>query len=94
MAYDRVVRAATERYADRVLDGAQLGAGMTLADIGSGDGLIAFRAIDRIGPSLSVILTDISVTMLDYAEAIALQREVRDQCTFFQCPAEKLKDLP
>jgi arsenite methyltransferase len=50
--HDRAIRADLGRYADRVLDGAHLTSGMTLADIGAGDGLIAFRAIDRVGPSL------------------------------------------
>ena len=36
------------RYADRVLTGAKLLPGMTLADVGSGEGLIAFKAIDQI----------------------------------------------
>ena len=31
--------------------------GMTLADIGAGEGTVAFRAIERVGPSLRVLLT-------------------------------------
>lgn len=46
-----IVRAEVERYADRVLDAAWLAPGMTLADVDAGEGLVAFRAIDRIGPS-------------------------------------------
>jgi arsenite methyltransferase len=91
--YDSAVRAVLEQYADRVLDGARLASGMTLADIGAGDGLIALRAIDRIGPLLRVLLTDISVPMLRHAETLATQREVRRQCTFLQCSAEKLNDI-
>jgi hypothetical protein len=34
-AYGRVVQAAVERYADRVLQGTQLAAGMTLVDVAS-----------------------------------------------------------
>ncbi len=88
--YGRVVRTMVERYADRVLDGARLASGMTLADIGSGEGLIAFRAIDRIGPSLRVLLTDISLPMLRHAKEQALQRGVSHQCILLQCPAENL----
>jgi arsenite methyltransferase len=91
--YEMVVRSAVEGYADHVLDGAQLSAGMTLVDIGAGEGLIAFRAIDRIGPSLRVVLTDLSAPMLRYAESLAVQREVRSQCTFLECPAERLDDI-
>ncbi len=91
--YGQVVRAMTEGYADHVLDGARLTSGMTLADIGAGDGLIAFRAIDRIGPSLRVLLTDISAPLLRHAEELAIQRGVRQQCTFLECSAEQLKGI-
>ena len=92
-AYSRIVQATVESYADRVLDGAQLAGGMTLVDVGAGEGLVAFRAIDRIGPSLRVILTDLSGPMLRYAESAALQRNVRAQCTFLECTAEKLEGI-
>ncbi|MGO8920612.1 MAG: class I SAM-dependent methyltransferase [Stellaceae bacterium] len=91
--YDRAIRVRLEHYADRVLDGARLGCGMTLADIGAGEGLIAFRAIDRIGPSLRVLLADISVPMLRHVEALAIQRDVWRQCVFHQCSAENLKGV-
>lgn len=87
---DRAIRAELERYADRVLEGARLEPGMTLADVGAGDGLIAFRAIDRIGSSLRVILTDISAPILRHAETVATERGIRDQCTFHHCVAERL----
>src|SRR5258707_6822825 len=90
---ERVLHTELEKYANRVLDGARLAAGMTLADIGSGDGLIAFRAIDRIGPSLRVLLTDISAPLLCHAKALAVERDVRDQCTFIQCFAEALTEI-
>jgi arsenite methyltransferase len=92
-AYAQVVQAAVEGYADRVLEGAQLAAGMTLVDVGAGEGLVAFRAIDRIGPSLRVIHTDLSAPMLRYAESAALQRNVGPQCTFLECRADNLKGI-
>jgi ubiquinone/menaquinone biosynthesis C-methylase UbiE len=92
-AYGQVVQSAVEGYADRVLDGAKLGTGMTLVDVGSGEGLVAFRAIDRVGPSLRVILTDVSAPMLRHAEAVATSRNVRAQCTFHECSAESLSGI-
>lgn len=92
-AYAQVVRAKVEAYADRVLDGARLAPGMTLADIGAGEGLVAFRAIDRVGPSLRVLLTDISPPMLRHAETLAVERGVRPQCAFFHCSAESLAGI-
>ncbi len=79
--------------ADRVLDGARLSAGMTLADIGTGDGLVALRAIDRIGPSLKVVMTDISAPLLDYVQTVATARGVRDQCTFLQRSADAMPGM-
>ena len=91
--FERVVRAGIDRFADRVLEGARLAPGMTVADIGAGDGLIAFAAIDRIGRSLHVLLTDISAPLLCHAETLASERGVRNQCTFLQCSAEKLEGI-
>jgi arsenite methyltransferase len=91
--FERVVRTEMERFADRVLAGARLAPGMTVADIGTGDGLIAFGAIDRIGRSLRVFLTDISAPLLRHAERVATERGVRKQCTFLQCSAEKLDGI-
>jgi ubiquinone/menaquinone biosynthesis C-methylase UbiE len=92
-AYGRVVQAVVAGYADRVLEGGKLGAGMTLVDVGTGEGLVAFRAIDRIGSSLRVILTDLSAPMLRYAESVAMKRNVRSQCTFLECPADNLQGI-
>jgi arsenite methyltransferase len=92
-AYGRVVRQVVEGYADRVLEGAQLSADMTLVDVGAGEGLVAFRAIDRVGPALRVILADVSVPMLRYAERIALQHDVWSQCSFLECAAENLAKI-
>ena len=69
--YGEHVQNVVDQYAKRVLDGAHLMPGMTLVDIGSGEGLIAFRAIEEVGPSLNVLLTDISGPMLRYAEKVA-----------------------
>jgi arsenite methyltransferase len=91
--YSRVVQAVVEGYADRVLEGGKLAAGMTLVDVGTGEGLVAFRAIDRIGPSLRVTLTDVSASMLRYAESVALKRNVWAQCTFLECTANNLKGI-
>jgi ubiquinone/menaquinone biosynthesis C-methylase UbiE len=92
-AYAHVVQAVVEGYANRLLDGAQLAPGMTLVDVGAGEGLVAFRAIERIGPSLRVTLTDVSAPMLRYAESVAIARNVRTQCTFLQCSADKLEGI-
>jgi len=88
-----VIRAETERFADRVLQGGQIEANMTLLDVGAGDGLVAFRAIHHTGPSLRVILTDVSEPMLQHAQQLAEQSGVLKQCTFHACPADQLHQL-
>ncbi|MCI0636783.1 MAG: hypothetical protein L0206_23130 [Actinobacteria bacterium] len=45
---------------DRVLDNARIRQGETLLDVGTGDGLIAFGALERVGPDGRVIASDIS----------------------------------
>jgi arsenite methyltransferase len=82
-----------ERYRDRVLDGARLAEGMTMADIGTGDGLVAFGAIARVGPSLKVVLTDISPALLQRAEEVAVRHNVRGQCTFVRGTAEGFPEI-
>ncbi|HTH95369.1 MAG TPA: class I SAM-dependent methyltransferase [Rhodocyclaceae bacterium] len=84
------VRTEITQYADRVLDAAGLRPNMTLADIGTGDGLVGLRAIQRIGPSLKVVMTDISEKLLDHAKALATEQDVQTQCTFIQGSADAL----
>ena len=84
------LRIEVEAYADRVLDGANLQTGMTLADIGTGDGAVALRAIGRVGRSLRVVFADISAPLLRRAKMLAAERDVLDQCSFVECSAERL----
>jgi len=87
------LRPAIQGYADHVLGAAHLAPGMTLVDVGSGDGLIAFEAIERIGASLNVILTDISAPMLTHTRQQAIERGVLSQCTFIHGSAEDLSAI-
>lgn len=91
--FQQVVRARVDQYIDRVLDGAQLTANQVLADIGTGEGLVAFRAIERVGPTLRTWLADVSEPMLRYAEEQAAERGVRTQCSFLRCPADRLEGM-
>jgi ubiquinone/menaquinone biosynthesis C-methylase UbiE len=88
--HDRHIRAKTLAYADRILDAAQISAGGTLLDVGAGEGLVAFRALERFGPSLRVILTDLSASILAHAEALAYGRGLHQRCRFVQASAEDL----
>jgi ubiquinone/menaquinone biosynthesis C-methylase UbiE len=88
--YRRRQMQEVERIRDRVLDGAKLSVGMTLLDVGSGDGLMPFGAIERVGASLRAIFTDLSLPLLKYAEKLAVERGVQNQCTFLNRPADDL----
>ncbi len=87
------MRAVVDRYIDRVLEGAQLTAGQTLVDVGTGEGLVAFRAMERVGHSLRAWLTDVSEPMLQHARAQAEVRGVLGQCSFLRCPADRLEGI-
>src|SRR5579863_7066875 len=89
-AYETVVEEVVGRFADRVLDAAQLCRDMTLLDVGAGSGLLGFRAIERLGAAIRVVFTDISAPLLRHVQSSAAHRGVTAQCTFIQCSAENL----
>jgi ubiquinone/menaquinone biosynthesis C-methylase UbiE len=88
--YEEVVRVIVDTIRDRVLDGAKFSPGQVLVDAGAGDGLIAFGAFERVGPSLQAIFTDISAPLLERAEQTAAERGLRERCSFLKTSAEEL----
>ena len=81
------------RVRDRVLDNAEIAGGETLLDVGSGDGLIAFGALDRLGPEGRVVFSDISQDLLGHSRELAGELDVIDRCRFLQAPADDLAAL-
>ena len=79
---------------DRVLENANLTGDETLLDVGAGDGLIAFGALEHLGPSGRVILADISPPLLEQSRSIAERMNVLDRCQFVQASADDLSDFP
>jgi arsenite methyltransferase len=84
---------ALKRLRDTVLEKAQAKAGMTLLDVGAGDGLVAFGALDRLGPTGRVILADISEPLVERARAAAGQMDVLQQYSFVKASAEDLSAI-
>jgi arsenite methyltransferase len=78
-----------------VLEGAHLSPGSTLLDVGCGDGLIGFGALDRVGPSGRVIFTDISRPLLDRCAEIAAQvDDALSRCEFVAAAGTDLRTIP
>jgi len=88
--HEPVLRGFVEQIRDRVLDGAAVSPGMVLVDVGAGEGLIAFGAFERVGPSMEAVLADVSAPLLKRSEELAVERGLRDRCTFLQTSAERL----
>ena len=78
---------------DRVLDRAELEADDTLLDVGVGDGLIAFGAIERLGPAGQVIFSDISEDLLDHCRQAAEAEGLMDRCRFVLAAADSLEGI-
>jgi SAM-dependent methyltransferase len=72
-------------FRDGVLDGARIGPGDLVLDVGAGDGLIAFGALDR---GADVIFSDVSEELLDVCRSRAAGFEGR--CRFVRAPADDL----
>jgi arsenite methyltransferase len=75
---------------DTVLDRAELRPDDTVLDVGAGDGLLAFGALDRLGPSGHVIFSDISQDLLDHCREAAAAEGLVDRCRFVLAAADCL----
>ena len=78
---------------DRILENAAVAEDETLLDVGAGDGLIAFGALDLVGENGRVIFSDISVDLLEHSETLAREMGVADRCEFLLAPAEDFSAL-
>ncbi len=56
---------------DRVIAGARIESGDVVLDVGAGDGLIGFAALERVGDAGRVIFSDISDDLLDVCRELA-----------------------
>jgi arsenite methyltransferase len=81
------------QFRDKVLANAHIKEGETLLDVGAGDGLIAFGAIEQIGEHGEIILSDISQDLLDHDRTIANQMGIAGRCRFVRAAAEDLSPI-
>lgn len=80
-------------YRDGVLDRASLREGDVLLDVGTGAGLIAFGALERVGPSGRVVFSDVSADLLAECQRRAAAEGTLDRCRFVQSCADDLSEI-
>ena len=79
------------RTRDRVLDKARLALDETLLDVGCGDGLIGFGALER--GAREVVFSDVSDDLLEACRSRAAKLGVLDRCRFVRASADDLAQI-
>jgi arsenite methyltransferase len=80
-----------EEFRRRVLENAEIQEGDVVLDVGTGNGLIGFGALELVGESGRVIFSDVSEDLLDECRRIADELGVAGRCEFVRASAD---DLP
>jgi EmrB/QacA subfamily drug resistance transporter len=75
---------------DDLLNRAVIQPGETVLDVGTGSGLIGFGALDRVGPSGTVIFSDVSADLLGRCRAAVAAEGLLDQSDFLLASADDL----
>src|SRR4051812_14775596 len=77
----------------RVLENADIHPGDTVLDVGAGDGLIAFGALDRVGTDGRGIFFDVSADLVSHAQGLAHEVGAQDRMSFIEAAAEDLSPI-
>ena len=88
--YERRMLEELATVRDRVLDNAGLASGETVLDVGCGNGLIAFGALER---DANVVFADISRALLDDCRQLAADAGIADRCRFVEATATELDEV-
>jgi arsenite methyltransferase len=78
---------------DIVLDRAEIQPGDTVLDVGCGDGLLGFGALERVGPDGRVIFSDHSADLLERCRELAAELGVTDRCEFAETALPGLPEV-
>jgi len=76
-----------------LLDRARLKPDETVLDVGTGDGLIAFGALERVGATGRVIFSDISQDLLDRCREAVAAEGLLGRCDFRRASADALTGI-
>ena len=79
---------------DRVLDAAAPAPGETVLDVGCGDGLLGFAALDRVAPDGAVVFSDVSEALLEHCRGTAGALGVAGRCRFVATGLPELAGIP
>lgn len=79
---------------DEVLRRAAVGSGETVLDVGCGDGLIGFGALELVGAGGRVIFSDVSADLLDVCRELAAEAGATDRCEFVRSSLPSLAGIP
>src|SRR5262249_55486343 len=77
----------------RLLKKAGLAEGKVVLDVGAGEGLIGFGALEMVGPTGRVIFSDISEALIETMRKAAAEMGVLDRCSFVRAAAEDLSAI-
>ncbi len=78
---------------EEVLKNAGILDGEIVLDVGAGDGLIAFGALERVGSHGRVIFCDISRDLLDICRSLAQDMGAENRCQFVLASADRLTSI-
>lgn len=79
---------------DTVIKGADIQAGETVVDVGCGDGMLGFKALDVVGENGKVIFDDISSDLLDLIKTFIDTAHIKGNVQLIQNSADDLHDIP
>jgi arsenite methyltransferase len=70
-----------------------LGEGKVVLDVGAGEGMMGFGALEKVGATGRVIFSDISEALVEFMRKAAEQMGALDRCSFIKAGAEDLSAI-
>lgn len=93
VATQEVMLQRLQQISHQILGHAQLRPSDHLLDVGCGDGLVGFAAMDQL-PTVQVTFSDVSSDLLSQCEEVARNLGLVGRCHFVQADAAQLQPIP